>query len=182
MTTALLLAGMGLAIVCRAQVPDTTCSGMCIDHIPSVKFVAGAKAWTKLITNTTEFPYLILRNASNSQQVVLIQHYGNPDYNVSEFRVSYVLKDDTNHRYIHTNIKNFGSGKKITLGMDMEAVQKCWDSPGKVYKSNTKTILQYRIAGRSSSYMRRHAKTSYYATYIFYNDRLIEFSYGFDYE
>lgn len=160
--------------------PDTACNGMAIDHKSSVIRQVGNTAWKHAITNTTQYPRLILRSADNKQQLELIQHYGNPDYNVSEFKLSYVDSKDTSTRYIKTNFTSFESGKKIKLGMTVAQVQQIWGSNGQLLRSNSKSIVQYRI--KSGSYLQRHSKTLYYATYTFQNDKLISFSYGFDYE
>ncbi len=161
-------------------IPDSLCSGFAFDNTKSVMKLLGNDAWEKAIVASTQFPRLVLRNTANNQQLELIQHYGNPDYSVSEFRVSYVSKSDTNSRYIKTKFNRFESGKKISLGLTSAQVQKIWGGTGVILRSNEKTIVQYRI--KSGIYMQHHSKKMYYATYAFVNDKLVEFSYGFDYE
>ncbi len=167
-------------VAATAITPDTLCNGFALDNKESVIKIVGNTAWRKAIVRSSEYPRLVLRNASNTEQLELIQHYGNKDYNVSEFRVSAVLKNDSNRRFVKTTIPGFASGKNITLGMSSAQVQKLWGAKGQLLRSNNKSIVQYRIT--SGAYMNTHFKSMYYATYTFVDDKLTTFSYGFDFE
>ncbi len=160
--------------------PDTLCNEFALDNRESIIRVIGTSAWNHAIVYSPEYPRLVLRNSTNTEQLELIQHYGNKDFNVSEFRISRVNDSDTNTAFLRTTILNFFSGKNITLGMSSEEVQNQWGFNGKIIGSSSKYMIQYRIF--TGPYMKTHFKTMYYANYSFSGNELISFSYGFDYE
>jgi len=129
-----------------------------------------------------KLPYVQLLNKTGSQLLTLIIFPGNPKNTYSRFRVELNNNTEDNKNIKIKNIEYFKTGKGIKLGI---TIKKLKELLGREYiekKNKNKIIVEYLIKDyKKSQFLKYYNFPEYHSKYIFKNDVLICFEYGFTY-
>jgi len=135
-----------------------------------------------LIESRIEFPHVNVLNKDKTEVLVLIFHPGDIRNSFNEFRVRPVAPGFNEEAFHLEKVDSFKTGKNISLGLNKGKVVSIlgYGFQEKV-KGNMK-ILKYVIDNfESSSFLKYYNMPIYYGEYEFKNNKLMKFSFGFEY-
>lgn len=120
---------------------------------------------------------------SRRQVLTLTKHAGDPRYSISIFKVAYARSKDSAYRQL--DIDEFKTGKGIGLGMSKsDIVGRLGNCYAALDSVKDYIELYYRIEfpkDTRTGLLASHNMPIYYASYIFRNDSLQTFEFGFEY-
>jgi len=136
----------------------------------------------KLIESRSDFPYFNVLNKDKTQVLVLVFHPGNIRNSFSEFRVRPVDPGFNEEAFHLKKIDSFRTGKNISLGFSKgRVVSILGEGFQEELKGNVK-ILKYVINNyENSPFLKYYNMPFYYGEYEFKNNKLMKFSFGFEY-
>ena len=165
---------------CDISTPDSSIYGIKLNDTGSVLKVIGINY--KLIENgSQDLPYISFVNNNGKERIFLLVHYASPKYEFSEFEVKKLDNDIGNLQKI--NVEHFITGFGVHIGMTKKEViaklGNCYESM-RDYKEKYK--LYYRIDNiEKSAFLKRYKMPIYYGSYVFKNEILSTFRFGFEY-
>lgn len=129
-----------------------------------------------------DLPYVHYYNKDKTQILTLIFHPGNIKNSFSELNVK--KSNPEREKDIHTlkNIKYFVTGKNIKLGIKKNELIKILGEEFTSEVKNGVLMIRYKIDDfKNSEFLKAYNMPIYYGEYKFKNNKLIEFSFGFEY-
>ena len=158
---------------------DISISGIFLDDSESVKAIIGEDI--DLIIPSDDFPHLKLVNESNTELLVLIFHPGSI---LGAFNEVNVKKNENNDEQskILPSISHFVTGKGIRLGISSKELTNILGKSQEIDENDDKIKMVYVIGDFDKSAFLKHYNMPYYSgEYIFTDDTLVEFKFGFSY-
>ena len=135
----------------------------------------------KFFDRSNSFPSLKLASAEGGQNLKLISHFGGIG-EIAEFEISYPKKDRLNISKLK-QIKKFVSGKGIQLGMSKARLISILGKPSKVMTASNSVTFIYRIEDfeGKNDFLSCYNMPIYFGNYLFKNNKLFKFNFGFEY-
>lgn len=162
---------------CNFKNPDLSLNNLQIRDAESAYLIIGTDNKTDL---NEQYHFY---SKSKNEVLILNQHPGDIKNIISIFKVKNSSK--TNHNYKALDIESFESEKGIKLGVSKEFVIKQLGNCHKEILHSKKQIeLYFRIEQSNDSktkILEMYNMPVYYASYKFLNNKLIEFTFGFEY-
>lgn len=166
----------------QSFIADTAINKIALEDSVSVLNILGKDSWNAL-TEDSESVKTNVYNKDKTQRLELIFHEGDNRNCFSEFRVLQNLKNNSgnDHKYLLLKEDHFVSSKGISLGLNPKAIEeklgfKLEQKQGK----KGELILFFQKDVAKDPAFKKYNMPVYYGQYIFQNDKLIEFSFGFE--
>ncbi|RZJ33635.1 MAG: hypothetical protein EOO51_13210 [Flavobacterium sp.] len=162
---------------CVLENPDESLNGITfVDSESFLKIIGDAKM-------ANDFgEYKFYSNMEN-QTLTMTQHPGDSKYEISIFKVKYSSKANQGYQVLETD--DFESEKGIKLGISKsQVIEKLGTCYLPIDSSANHIKLYYRIdlpKDSRNKILETHNMPTYYASYVFRNDTLIKFEFGFEY-
>ena len=159
---------------------DTSVDGIYIGDPESSVRVLGSEI--KLIESRSDFPHVNVLNKDKTQVLVLIFHPGGVRNSFNEFRVSSVDPAFSEKACHLKKVVSFRTGKNILLGISKEKVVSILGDGFQEKSEGKVNIVKYVIDNfNNSSFLKFYNMPIYYGEYQFRNNKLMKFSFGFEY-
>lgn len=122
-------------------------------------------------------------NRDKTQLAKFDMHGGDVEYSISEFEVKYAVNSQDKSNFVLDTAEEFVTDNGIKLGLSKQSVIDILGNEFKREKDEGKSfeILKYFLDGDDSVFLQRFKMPIYYGTYVFDKDKLIKFSFGFEY-
>jgi hypothetical protein len=172
-----------LRVFSQSFVPDTAINRIVLVDSKSVQNILGKDCWNALIEEDPDNAKVIVFNKGMTEKLELIFIEGNNTNNFSEFRISQIKKgsNSTKHKFLTLNEEHFESAKGIKLGISQKSVEsKLGVKLERKQRKSGEVVLFFRKGKDNDRAFRRHYNSAYFGEYIFQNDHLISFSFGFE--
>lgn len=129
-------------------------------------------------TPANDLPRYRFVNRGRTEVMTLLQHPGARRFNISEVRVkSFRAADDSLPVFPDSPIV-FRTGRGVRLGATKEDVMTRLGAP----TEESEEELRYRLTAETArAWLKLHNYPEYRAVYVFRQDRLVEFEFGFPY-
>jgi hypothetical protein len=175
----LILASPGLPQLLKSiSCIDTSLCGINLDDHESTWRVLGKKV--AIDQHNDDFPSYSFRNNAGTEVATVVFYPGGVVDEFSAFHVREAQSEDS-VLIRKANIITIRSGRGITLGMSLQRVRKELCASHIVTKQEKDTtFLQYHVDDNSHNF-EHFNMPSYSAIYKFVKDRLVGFTFGFDY-
>jgi len=173
-----------LCLRCFSQsfVPDTAVNRIALSDSTSVLSILGKDCWN-FVFEDTDHVKVIIFNKKKTEKLELIFHEGGVLNEFSEFKIFQVNKISNSSKYksITLNVEHFQSAKGIMLGLSPKSVEsKLGIELERKQSRNGEVVLFFRKEIDNDPAFRKYNMPVYYGEYIFRNDQLITFSFGFE--
>ena len=124
-----------------------------------------------------------LKNKNGNELLTLIFHAGGYKYNTAEIIVEDLEYFDLNESIEYKlNESNFKTENSIQLGFSKDKIISLKGDKFKESNIGEQNILDYTINYNDTfSYLCRHNMPEYYEEFVFVEDKLVRFSFGFTY-
>jgi hypothetical protein len=158
---------------------DLSVNNIFLHDIRSQEIVIGRKV--KFIDKDDSSPSSTFASSTGNEHLKLLTHYGGIG-EVAEFEVSFSVKTKQEVPKLK-QINKFMSGKGIHLGMNKAKLLSILGKPSQE-KSLAKTVtLIYRIEDMEgkNEFLVCYGMPIYYGNYLFKNNKLFKFQFGFEY-
>lgn len=180
---AALLPSLFTCPVAAAELPpqvDMSLSGIVLDDVASAKHPLGTQP--NMAASDSDRPLVVFCNSDKTEKLTLTYYEGDTSYVVAELGVEKINTPYTDCLEPKEPIAHFVSGKGIRLGLGMADIVHLL---GKGYQKTVQMdemVLSYRIENKSTSgFLQRHNAPAYYSQLHFQGDKLVRFSFGFEY-
>lgn len=180
---AVALPGLFFCATVAADVPrgvDLSLSGVQLVDAQSAKSPLGAPP--RLDDPDSDRPKAYLCNKDNTERLALMYYEGDTAFVISEFRVEQVATRYVDCSQPSIPIDRFVSGKGIALGMSRQQVVRIL---GKAHNENPQLdeiVISYRIDNKNESgFLQHHNAPAYFGQYHFREEKLVSFSFGFEF-
>lgn len=128
------------------------------------------------------FPAVYFSNKSRTQYIAAYHYHGDLKNQFSLFEVGYYNELSSGIKLIQTEYDFFMTENKILLGMTKEEIIERKGNEFILIKSEVSESLRYVLSDYPNSpFLKRYNLPVYFAEYNFENDRLVKFSFGFEY-
>lgn len=159
---------------------DLSVSGILLDDAASAKTPFGAPP--DLDDPDSDHPKAFICNGDKTEKLVLVYYEGDTANIVSELRVERVDAKYVDCVHPAERIARFVSGKGIRLGMPRNEVTRILGKNFTEHPQLDETVISYRIDNKTESdFLQRHSSPAYYGQYHFRENRLVKFSFGFEF-
>jgi len=129
-----------------------------------------------------DFPVVQVCNSKATEVLILVFHYGDLRDSFNEFRVRNISKLPADCITLPQEIDHFVTGKGIHLGMSKKDLIKILGPDFTEKREGNRLRVHYRIADfERSSFLKKYNLPTYYGSYNFEGDKLVNFSFGFEY-
>lgn len=127
-------------------------------------------------SKANSFPVVYFSNRSGTEYVAAYQYYGDIKNQFSLFEVGY-CNSLSGIEFIQTDHDSFMTESEIKLGMTKEEIIKI---KGHEFMED-KGTLGYVLSDSNSVFPKKYKLSAYLMNYHFENDKLVKFSFGFEY-
>ena len=159
---------------------DISINGIFLNDSASVDGIIGENI--DLIEPSDFFPHLKLENESNTELLVLIHHPGSVLNAFNEVNVRKKVDSKIDQSIGMPSISHFVTGKNIRLGMSSDELKSTLGKPQRIDDSGDKIKITYEIVDFDKSrFLKYYNMPFYYGEYVFADDALVEFKFGFSY-
>lgn len=182
-TAAVALPGLLWCSTAAADLPreaDLSVSELQLNDVPSAKLPFGAQVqWDD---PDSDRPKAFICNADRTEKLTLVYYEGDTAYIISEFRV-----DPVETRYVDCvqppkTIDRFVSGKGVQLGMTRSEVTHLFGNDYNEHPQLGEVVISYRIDNKNESdFLQHHSAPAYFGQYHFKQDKLVRYSFGFEF-
>jgi hypothetical protein len=129
-----------------------------------------------------DFPVVQICNSKATEALILVFHYGDFRDSFNEFRVRNISELPADCITLSKKIGHFITGKGIHLGISKKDLIKILGPDFTEKKESHSLKIHYRIVdSERSSFLRKYNLPIYYGLYNFEGDKLVNFSFGFEY-
>lgn len=166
----------------QSFVPDSAINRIVLEDSESVLNVLGKDCWNALFEDFDNYK-VIANNKTKTEKLELVFYEGGNRYKFAEFRISLVKDNRVPIKYkcLFLNEDYFESSKGIRLGLSPESVESKLGLRLERKQGKTgETILSFRKEVDKNPVFKRYNMQVYHGKYIFRNDKLVEFSFGFE--
>ena len=166
----------------QSFVPDISINRIALDDSTSVLNILGKDCWNFLIEENFE-PKIIVYNKDKSEKLEMIFHHGDYRNSFSEFKISQSKNGNnlTKHKFLIFNEDHFKSSRNIKLGISQKSVELILGFiPKKKQSKNGEVTLYFSRETNNDPIFKKYNMPAYYGEYIFKNNCLIAFSFGFE--
>jgi hypothetical protein len=163
--------------------PDESISGIyfynpnsTIEKIPQID-----QYWNSITDTSDTMPNIKFYNRDSSEILTLFIHYGSYKYDFAEFNISQANWRNAETIIYYLPDKYFITESGIRLGISLEDLK---GIKGDVFVHRSYyniDTLSYKINDFNTKFLLKYHMPEYYAYYVFYNKKLIEFGFGFTY-
>jgi len=159
---------------------DLSVSGIQLNDVSSAKLPFGAQV--QLDDPDSDRPKAYICNADRTEKLTLVYYEGDTAYIISELRV-----DPIETRYVDCvqppqAIDHFVSGKGVQLGMPRSEVTRLFGNHYNEHPQLDEIVISYRIDDKNASdFLQHHSAPAYFGQYHFKQDKLVSFSFGFEF-
>ncbi len=162
----------------NAFMPDTVAAGVQLRDTASAIAVLGRIPSEDLLEDHRDMPRASFFNSDKTEVLTVYKHYGGYRNEYCEMRISV---PDTELVRASLSLAHFTSGRGVKLGLSEEDIVRMFGSEAVRRNVDMNVTLSYSITDFSSSFLQRFNYPSYYARFIFDQDRLIDYRFGFEY-
>jgi hypothetical protein len=133
------------------------------------------------LSTDKDLPYIRMFNKDKSQMLVLTFHPGDIKNSFSEILIKKSDLKNEDIRPLET-VDYYITGKNVRLGLSKNELISILGNNHTSSSEGEILIIRYRIAGiESSEFLRSYNMPVYYGEYRFRDNRLFEFSFGYEY-
>ena len=126
-------------------------------------------------------PDVYLANKDESQYLRLVFFPGSAKNSFGFFEVGEMTERQRNEKPVSTSFAVFRSESGIALGMSKDQLTAIKGNNYQVTMGNSKVTLRFTISDSVNVFLRRYNMPLYRAEYSFVRNKLICFSFGFEY-
>jgi len=129
-----------------------------------------------------DFPVVQVCNSKVTEVLSLVFHHGDIRDSFNEFRVRNISKLPADCITLPKEIDHFVTGKGIYLGMSKKDLIKILGPDFTEKKEGNRLTVHYKIDDfERSSFLKKYNLPTYYGSYDFERDKLVNFAFGFEY-
>lgn len=159
---------------------DLSISEIKLNDIPSAKLPFGAQV--QLDDPDGDRPKAFICNADRTERLTLVYYEGDTSYIISEFQVEQVETPYIDCIQSPKQIDRFVSGKGVQLGMTRNEVMRIFGNDYNEHPQLDELVLSYRLDNKNESgFLQNNSAPAYYGQYHFKQDKLVRFSFGFEF-
>jgi len=159
---------------------DISISGIFLDDSETVKAIIGEDI--DLIEPSDFFPHLKVVNKSNTELLILIAHPGSVLNTFNEVIVRKKGEQENGQSIKMPSISHFVTGNNIRLGISSGELVNILGKAQRTDKIDTKNKVVYEIGDfDKSEFLKYYNMPYYYGEYVFIDDKLVKFKFGFSY-
>ena len=159
---------------------DISINGIFLEDNISIEDILGKDI--KLSKPKNDFPQANFLNSDSSQILTLIFHYGNEKNKFSEFRVRKNEEKMKSSYPVLCGVDCFITYKGIKLGISRNDLVRILGDGYKEIKDSDYHVIIYRLKNvEDSQFLKYYNLPSYFGKYVFKNNKLERFSFGFEY-
>jgi|APLak6261703504_1056268.scaffolds.fasta_scaffold01201_4 hypothetical protein len=159
---------------------DLTVSGVQLNDSSSARLPFGAQV--QLDDPDSDRPKAFICNADRTEKLTLVYYEGDTSYIISEFQVERVETRYVDCMQPPMQIDRFVSGKGIQLGMTRNDVTHIFGKDYNEQPQLDEVVISYRIDNKNESgFLQNNSAPAYYGQYHFKEDKLVRFSFGFEF-
>ena len=165
----------------QSFVPDTSINRIVLVDSTSVLNILGKDCRNFLIEDNDRYK-IIVYNKDKSEKLEMIFHEGDNRNSFSEFMISKIKKGNiTTHKFLILNEDHFKSARDIKLGLSQKSVElKLGFALTQKQSTNGEVTLFFRRETNKDPIFTNYNMPIYYGEYVFRNNCLISFSFGFE--
>ena len=159
---------------------DLMVSGIRLNDGSSARLPFGAQM--QLDDPDSDRPKAFICNADRTEKLTLVYYEGDTSYIISEFQVERVETRYVDCVQPPRQIDRFVSGKGIQLGMTRSDITHIFGNDYNEQPQLDEVVISYRIDNKNESgFLQNNSAPAYYGQYHFKQDKLVRFSFGFEF-
>ena len=159
---------------------DLSVSEIQLNDAPSARLPFGAQV--QLDDPDSDRPKAFICNADRTERLTLVYYEGDTSYIISELQIERVETRYVDCVQPPRQIDRFVSGKGIQLGMTRNEVTHIFGKDYNEQPQLDEVVISYRIDNKNESgFLQNNSAPAYYGQYHFKQDKLVKFSFGFEF-